>query len=127
MFVSHEPRFFCSVARSFCDIVNRMEVRFFDKELEHFIETLEKPTISKVMRMVDSLEELGHRLRMPHSKHIGGGLFELRVRGTQEVRIMYVFHRGTAVLIHGFLKKSQGIPRKDLEIARQKLSTLDRL
>lgn len=93
-----------------------MEVRFFDEKLEYFIETLEKPTISKVMRMVDFLGEFGHRLKMPHSKHLGGGLFELRVRGTQEVRVIYAFHRGTAVLIHGFLKKSQSIPRRDLEI-----------
>lgn len=104
-----------------------MEVRFFGEEIEHFIETLEKPTISKVMRMVDLLGEFGHRLKMPHSKHLGGGLFELRVRGTQEVRIIYTFHRDRAMLLHGFLKKSQSIPRRDLEIARQKLSTLDRI
>ncbi|MEK7481354.1 MAG: type II toxin-antitoxin system RelE/ParE family toxin [Patescibacteria group bacterium] len=79
-----------------------MEVRFFDKNLERFIQTLEKPTIAKVLRAVDLLAEFEHRLNMPHSKHLWGRLFELRIKGQQEVRIIYAFHGGTALLLHGF-------------------------
>lgn len=104
-----------------------MEVKFFNNTLEHFIQTLEKPTISKVFRMIDLLREFGHRLNMPLSKHLGGGLFELRVRGRQEVRIIYTFHQDRAVLLHGFLKKSPSIPKRDLEKARQRLFALDRI
>ncbi|MFA5792579.1 MAG: type II toxin-antitoxin system RelE/ParE family toxin [Candidatus Gracilibacteria bacterium] len=60
-------------------------------EMSHFVEKfilkLEKPTIAKVLRTVDLLEKFGNDLGMPHSKKIRHNLFELRVRGGQEVRI----------------------------------------
>lgn len=104
-----------------------MKVHFFDEKLEEFIKGLEKPIIAKVLRTIDLLEMFGHHLGMPHSKRLGGGLSELRVGGIQEVRFIYAFHRGEAVLLQGFLKKSRQIPRKEIEMALQKLSTLDRL
>lgn len=104
-----------------------MEVRFFDEKVKQFVNNLEMPTSAKVFRMFEMLERFGHTLGMPYSRHIGGSLCELRVRGIQEVRIMYTFHKGAAILLHGFLKKSQRIPVGELEKARQKLSTLDRI
>ncbi|MBI2552722.1 type II toxin-antitoxin system RelE/ParE family toxin [Candidatus Uhrbacteria bacterium] len=102
-----------------------MEVQFFDNKVKEFIKTLEIPTSAKVFRTLELLERFGHALGMPHSKHIGGGLLELRVKGTQEVRLIYAFHKGVVVLLHGFIKKSQKIPHKEIVAARQKLSTLD--
>ncbi|MFH1611478.1 MAG: type II toxin-antitoxin system RelE/ParE family toxin [Patescibacteria group bacterium] len=63
-----------------------MQIFFYNKEVERFIEKLEKQTIGKVLRLLDLLEKFGNDLNMPYSKCIGGGLFELRVRGIQEVR-----------------------------------------
>lgn len=102
-----------------------MEVRFLDNALEQFIGGLEKFTIAKVLRTVDLLESFGPQLGMPHSKKIVNHLFELRVRGKQEVRILYTFHNGCVVLLHGFVKKSQKIATKELKVAYQKLRTLD--
>lgn len=104
-----------------------MEVRFFDEKVKRFVNDLEMPTAAKVFRMFELLERFGHILGMPHSKHIGDGLFELRARGTQEIRLFYTFHKGAAIVLHGFIKKSQRIPKKELKIAQQKLSTLDRI
>ncbi len=104
-----------------------MEVRFFDKKVKQFVWDIDMPTSAKVFRMFELLERVGHTLGMPHSKHIGRGLFELRVRGIQEVRLMYVFHKNAAIILHGFFKKSQRIPNKEIDLARQKLSTLDRI
>lgn len=63
-----------------------MEIRI-GHTIEKFIEFLEKPTIAKVLRTIDLLEDFGPQLGMPHSKKIEDGLFELRIRGKQEVRI----------------------------------------
>jgi phage-related protein len=52
---------------------------------------------------------------------MGGGLIELRVRGRQEVRVLYVFAMGERIyLLHGFVKKTQTTPKKELDIARQR-------
>lgn len=58
---------------------------------------------------------------MPHTKMLGGGLMELRVRGKQEVRIFYIFIVNKQIyLLHGFLKKTQAISKKELDIAYQR-------
>ena len=102
-----------------------MEVQFFDDRVKQFVQDLTMPTSAKVFRMLELLERFGHTLGMPHSRSIGGRLFELRVRGTQEVRLIYTFKHGMAVVLHGFFKKANKIPHKEIDLAYQKLSTLD--
>lgn len=101
-----------------------MNIRFFDTALEKFIGSLEKSTIAKVLRTIDILEMFGHKISFPHSKKVRSNLFELRIRGKQEVRIFYTFLHGDAILLHGFIKKSQRIPRKELVSATRKLKLL---
>ncbi|MFA5175552.1 MAG: type II toxin-antitoxin system RelE/ParE family toxin [Patescibacteria group bacterium] len=102
-----------------------MEIIFFDEKTEIFLTKLEKPTIAKVLRMIDMLEHFGNQLGMPHSRNIDHNLFELRIRSQQEIRLIYTFHRNKAIILHGFVKKSQKMPKKEIIIARQKLSSLD--
>ena len=96
----------------------------FNKNVEVFIQSLEKPTIAKVLRVIDLLERFGHYLGPPHSKKITAGLFELRIRGRQEVRILYTFQKGDMVMLHGFVKKKQIIPRREIKQAERKLKDL---
>lgn len=103
-----------------------MEIMFFNETLEDFIAGLEKPTIAKILRTIDLLEQLGGNLGMPHSKKIGRDLFESRVRGKQEVRIIYTFYKKTIVLLHAFVKKTQRIPRQSILLAKKRLNALDR-
>ena len=101
-----------------------MIVRSFDRAVEDFIESLETVTIAKVLHIIELLRIHGHTLRMPYSKSIGGRLYELRVRGTQEVRIFYAFHEDSAILLHGFVKKSQKVPRKEIMRAQERFRVL---
>ena len=102
-----------------------MNVRFFDEHIKQFVNELAIPTSAKVFRIFELLERFGHQLGMPHSKHISRRLFELRTRGKQEVRIFYAFRKDSAVLLHGYIKKSSKIPEKELSLAHQKLGALD--
>ncbi len=97
---------------------------FFDWGVESFIQALEKPTIAKVLRVIDLLEKFGHQLGLPHSKKVCANLFELRIRGQQEVRIFYTFQKGNIIILYGFIKKSQLIPRKEIKQAKRKLKDL---
>ncbi len=101
-----------------------MKINLFDSGVETFISSLEKLTVAKVLRTIDLLEIFGSSLGLPHSKKIKNKLYELRIRGKQEVRIFYTFYRDEAVLLHGFLKKSRQIPGKEIKIALQKLTIL---
>src|SRR3989344_7673781 len=102
-----------------------MEIRIFDSALEKFIQSLEKTTAAKKLRAIDLLELFGPQLGMPHTKKITNRLFELRIRGSQEVRILYTFHKKFIILLYGFVKKSEKIPQKEIRIAINKLQALD--
>lgn len=67
--------------------------------------------------MIRLLEERGQDLRMPLSRPMGDGIFELRVVGAVHVRLLYFFHEGEAMVIHAFIKKTEQISRKDIEYA----------
>ena len=100
-----------------------MEIRI-EGSVEKLIASLEKPTIAKVLRTIDLLEKFGHRLGMPHSKKVKKDLFELRIRGKQEIRIFYGFHKKQIILVHAFIKKSQKTPQRELKAALRKMNDL---
>ena len=65
---------------------------------------------------------------MPHAKPLGDGLYELRVRGKEEIRTIYVYQKGkTIIILHGFKKKTMAISRRDLKIALQRKKEVDNL
>lgn len=101
-----------------------MIVRFFDSKIEKFIKSLEKETIAKVLRTIDLLETFGNNLDLPHSRKIANKLFELRIRGKQEVRIFYTFYRNEAILLDGFLKKTSRTPRQEIDKVLLKIKHL---
>jgi len=102
-----------------------MEIKFFDDSIEEFISSLEKFTILKVFRTIDLLEQFGHRLGMPHSKRLTQNIFELRIRGIQEVRLLYTFYDGRAMILYGFIKKSEKLPTRHLKTAVTRRRALD--
>lgn len=98
--------------------------------VQEFIDDLQKPTRAKVFRQLDVLEVKGAELGMPNSKSLGDGLVELRVRsgrGTNEVRIFYIFAKGQRIyLLHGFIKKTFETPAKELKVARQRKAEIEK-
>ena len=92
--------------------------------VEKFIRSLDPVATAKVLRTLELLEKHGSDLGMPHSKSLGKGLFELRVRGTMEIRIFYAFAKNDMYLLHAFQKKSQQTPTKEIELARARLDSI---
>ena len=103
-----------------------MQVDFYETEngkcpVEEFIESLEPKLQAKVLRTIDLLEANGTELREPYSKHIENGIFELRIKQRSDIsRVLYFFFVGNiAILTNGFIKKSQGTPKAQKEIAKK--------
>jgi phage-related protein len=87
--------------------------------VEAFIESLPLAERAALRARIGFLSEVGNRAREPLSKSLGGGLFELRARAS---RIFYCFKAGgTIVLLHGFIKKSQKTPGRELEVALKRM------
>jgi len=75
------------------------------------------------LRLVELLIEFGPDLRMPHSRALGGGLFELRPRDREGIgRALYCYLIGERVVVlHAFMKKTQATPERDLKTARRRM------
>lgn len=76
---------------------------------------------SKITHLLDLLTTYGNMLGLPHSKALGGGLYEIRIRGKEEIRIFYCFSQDkTIYLLHAFKKQTKETPIKDLTLALQR-------
>jgi phage-related protein len=93
--------------------------------VEKFIESLPKETIAKSLKTIQLLERFDRNLGMPHVKKISGRIFELRIFGKQKVRIFFVFHGPKIILVHGFIKKTQKIPKNEMEVVHKRIKALD--
>ncbi|OGG61850.1 hypothetical protein A3C87_00430 [Candidatus Kaiserbacteria bacterium RIFCSPHIGHO2_02_FULL_49_34] len=89
------------------------------EEVAVFLEELERPAQTKALRLLELLREYGVNLGMPHSRPLEDGVFELRARGKQEVRLLYGFQHDGAIIVHGFIKKQQKTPRRHLDRAKE--------
>ena len=66
----------------------------------------------------------GPNLGMPYTRPFGEGLFEIRANGREEIgRAFFCTLVGRRVVIlHGFIKKTEQTPAKELKTARQRLN-----
>ena len=95
-----------------------------EKFVEEFIKTLDEPTAAKTIHVIDLLEKYGPQLGMPHARKLTADLYELRIRGRHEIRILYSFVKKDIYLLHAFVKKKQKTPRKEIDTALKRLQTL---
>ncbi len=69
---------------------------------------------------------LGPNLGEPHTKALGDGLFELRLKGAEGIaRIFFCTLTGKRiVMLHSFIKKSERTPRRECEIAESRMKEI---
>jgi len=98
-------------------------IEYFHHRVLAEIEAWPVDILADYTRIVELLMEFGPDLRMPHSRAMGGGLFELRPRGREGVgRALYCFVMGRRVVVlHAFVKKTRRTPERDLALARRRL------
>lgn len=98
-------------------------VEYFHARVKKEIESWPVGILADYARTVELLMELGPDLRMPHSRALGDGLFELRPRGREGTgRILYCYVKDRRVtILHAFIKKTRAAPVRELAIARKRL------
>lgn len=98
-------------------------VTFYSATLEEEILQLPAGFVARFLRYAERMEVYGPDLGMPHTRTIGGGLFELRLKAAEGIaRVFYCTLVGRRiVMLHQFMKKTEKTPRKELEIARRRM------
>ena len=102
------------------------QIDYFHQRVLTEIESWPADILADYARLIELLTQHGPSLRLPHSKALGGGLFELRPRCRSGIgRAFYCFLLGKRiVIVHAFIKKTQETPDKELELARKRAKEL---
>ena len=90
--------------------------------IEELLLSLDSPTYSKSLKTINLLEKYGLIIGMPYVKKVNKNLYELRVRGKIEIRILFAHKYNVFYLLHGFKKKRQKLLSKDIMIAENRLN-----
>ena len=98
-------------------------IAFYSSVVESSIRDMPEGFVANYLRVADAMLEFGPNLGMPHTRAIGGGLFELRLRGREGIgRVFYCTAAGRRiVMLYSFIKKTEQTPLHDLRIARTRL------
>ena len=99
-------------------------IHYHTEAVESFVRELPAGLLARYLRLTDMMLEFGANLGMPHTQAMSDGLFELRVKGKEGIaRVFYCTRVGQRIImLHGFVKKSQKTPPKELKLARDRLA-----
>ncbi len=99
------------------------DITYFNNKVFKVISKFPKKTKARFVALADRMMRVGPNLGMPHTKVIGNGMLELRIKAEEGIaRVFYyscVNHE--IVMLHAFVKKTQAIPKKELTIAIKRL------
>ena len=96
---------------------------FYSARLEAELHALPAGFLARFLRYAERMERLGPDLGMPHTRAMGDGLFELRLKAGEGIaRVFYctVVDR-RIVFLHQFVKKTNKTPPRELRIAQARM------
>lgn len=98
-------------------------ITYYSESVQAEILSLPAGLLARYLRYADRMEVYGPDLGMPHTRAMGGGLFELRLKATEGIaRVLYCTMIGKRIMIlHQFTKKTRKTPPKELGIARRRM------
>jgi phage-related protein len=93
-----------------------------ENPVSDFLDSLNKKQQAKLLRIVFNIETYGLNSVIPHLKKLTRTPFwEIRVLGKDNLRVIYIVqYQEFVLLLHGFQKKDQKTPPKELEITNKR-------
>ncbi len=104
----------------------KFEIIYYSEVLQQNILRFPPGIRARYFLVTNRMEKFGPNLGMPHTRAMGGGLFELRLRAKEGIaRVFFctIVNR-KIVMLHSFVKKSQKTSKRDLDIATQKMKEM---
>ena len=99
------------------------KLRYHDEKLQDAVLTLPVGLLARYLQLTDRMVLYGPDLGMPHTRSMGSGLFELRLKSQEGIgRVFYcTLVQRQIVMLHQFVKKTDKTPPKELAVARKRM------
>lgn len=96
-----------------------------NEPVREFLNSLDLKTKARFDWSIEQLQMRNIRAREPLVRHLEGRLWELREESTTSIyRLIYFFFTGRRIVfLHGFQKKTQRTPRREIETARRRMNS----
>lgn len=94
-----------------------------DEPVREFLASLDRRTQARFDWSIEQLRLRNIQTREPLVRHLEGRIWELRRESDTNIfRLLYCFLPGQRILfLHGFQKKTQKTPRREIEVAEERL------
>ena len=98
------------------------QIRYHDEKLQDVILSFPAGLLARYLQLTDRMMQYGPDLGMPHTRAMGAGLFELRLKSQEGIgRVFYcTLVKRQVVMLHQFVKKTDKTPPKELAVARRR-------
>lgn len=89
-----------------------------------FLSSLDAKTQARFITSIEQLRVQNVHAREPLVRHLEGKIWELREESSTNIyRLLYFFFTGRRIIfLHGFQKKTQKTPRRELETAIRRMN-----
>ncbi|MCL4867520.1 MAG: type II toxin-antitoxin system RelE/ParE family toxin [Anaerolineae bacterium] len=100
------------------------EILYYNEDVQEVLNDWPVGIRAFYARVTERMITFGPNLGMPFTRSIGKGLFEIRARGKEGIGRAFfcTIVDQRIVILHAFIKKSQKTPKKELDIAHQRMN-----
>lgn len=101
-------------------------ITYYSESVQEQIFELPDTLAARYIVLTRRMLAIGPNLGEPHTKAMGGGLYELRLKGAEGIaRVFYCTLIGKRiVMLHSFVKKTDRTPKRELEVAQSRLKEI---
>ncbi len=99
------------------------EITYYSEDVQRVILDFPAGLQARYVHLTERMLAFGPNLGMPHTRALGSGLFELRLKSKEGIgRVFFcTLAEQRIMMLHAFIKKSSKTPTKELRIARARL------
>ena len=101
-------------------------IKYYSESVQEEVLALPAGFLARFLRYADRMELYGPDLGMPHTRAMGEGLFELRLKSAEGIaRVFYCTAVGHNIMIvHQYIKKTGKTPTRELDMARRRMKEI---
>jgi phage-related protein len=98
-------------------------ITYYSESVQQEILAMPAGFLARYLRYADRMEVFGPDLGMPHTRAMGEGLFELRLKAAEGIaRVFYCTMVGKKIMVlHQFVKTTDKTPPRELATARRRM------
>src|SRR5437660_12101634 len=99
------------------------EIVYYSDDAQQAILEFPAGIQAKYIHLTERMLTFGPDLGMPHTRAMGKGLFELRLKSNEGIgRVLFCNRpQRRIMMLHAFVKKSAKTPTRELKVARKRM------